>query len=81
MAERLGQGRPGLRARLFRLIHEFADELDLIECAAEHVQKGGFILIAPADESGKATVASILARHGAHDMIHNGKGHWERLGA
>lgn len=33
------------------------------------------------DEADAATAAPILADHGAHDIAHFGKGHWERLGS
>ena len=42
---------------------------------------GGLVVTVPTDEAGKAAAERILADHGAHVIVHFGKGHWEPLGS
>jgi hypothetical protein len=70
----------GLRGRLLRLLERFGEETRLLEQHAAHMERGGFGLVVPAAEDQAARASKILHRHGAHDVYHLGKGHWESLG-
>jgi hypothetical protein len=82
-AERLDvSGRQhGLRGRVYRLIEWLSDEKEGLFRVQDHLAAGGLVLSVPADESQKATAASILGGHGGHGMAHFGRDHWEPLGA
>lgn len=70
----------GLRGRTYRVMEWMGDERDVLQRSGDHLGAGGLVVTVPADDAGKATAARILAAHGAHDIAHFGKGHWERLG-
>jgi hypothetical protein len=70
----------GLRGRVYRLIEWMGDEKGLLLRSRDHLAAGGLVMAVPADDSRKAAAASILGRHGGHDMVHFGRGHWEPLG-
>ena len=70
----------GLRGRLYRLVEWISDEKGILLRARDHLAAGGLVISVPADEAHKPTAARILASHGAHDMAHFGREHWEPLG-
>ncbi len=70
----------GLRGRTYRIMEWMGDERDVLLRSGDHLAAGGLVLTVPVDEAGKAPAARILADHGAHDIAHFGKGHWEPLG-
>ncbi len=69
----------GLRGRTYRIMEWLGDERDVLLRSGDHLAAGGLVLTVPVDEAGKARAARILADHGAHDIAHFGKGHWEPL--
>ena len=71
----------GLRGRTYRIMEWMGDERDVLLRSGDHLAAGGLVVTVPVDEAGKATAARILADHGAHDIAHFGKGHWEPLGS
>ncbi len=71
----------GLRGRTYRIMEWMGDERAVLRRSGDHLAAGGLVVIVPVDEAGKATAARILADHGAHDIVHFGKGHWEPLGS
>ncbi|MGH2688179.1 MAG: hypothetical protein ACRDKW_05160 [Actinomycetota bacterium] len=71
----------GLRGRVYRFMERFADDVgENLERSAAHLQAGGLWMTVPATDEDKEKVVEILARHGAHDLVHYGRGHHERLG-
>ncbi len=56
------------------------DERDVLRRSGDHLATGGLVVTVPADEPGKATAPRVVADHGAHDVAHFAKGHWEALG-
>ncbi|HEX2046552.1 MAG TPA: hypothetical protein VHF27_02230 [Acidimicrobiales bacterium] len=71
----------GLRGRTYRIMEWMGDERDVLLRSGDHVAAGGLVVTVPTDEADKAEAARILADHGAHDIAHFGKGHWEHLGS
>ncbi|MGH2688750.1 MAG: hypothetical protein ACRDKW_08075, partial [Actinomycetota bacterium] len=70
----------GLRGRLVRLLERFGEETLLLEQHAEHLERGGYTILVPAADEQVSEAADILSRHGAHDIVHLGEGHWEPVG-
>jgi hypothetical protein len=70
----------GLRGRIYRLVEWIGDEKELLLRSRDHLAAGGLVMTVPADDSRKGAAARILGRHGAHDMAHFGRDHWEPLG-
>jgi hypothetical protein len=71
----------GLAGRVYRVVEKLGDVQDALRLSADHMNAGGFWLLVPADDADKVTVAGILGNHGAHDMVHYGRYHHERLGS
>ena len=71
----------GVRGRLLRLMERFGEETRLLEQHAAHLERGGFAMAVPAADEQVAKAWEILARYGAHDAYHLGKGHWEPIGS
>ena len=70
----------GLKGRVYRMVEWIGDERELLLDLQQHLASGGLALSVPADDEGAATAGRILREHGGHDVVHFGKGHWERLG-
>ena len=60
---------------------EFPEPPEGLFRVQDQLAAGGLVLSVPADDSQKATAASILGGHGGHGMAHFGRDHWEPLGA
>ncbi len=71
----------GLWGRTYRVMEWMGDERDVLLRSGDHLAAGGLVVTVPADEASKARAAPILADHGAHDIAHFGKGHWQPLGS
>jgi hypothetical protein len=71
----------GLRGHIFRFVEQFGDVAQNRQKSIDHMKAGGYWMSVPADEADKISVATILGRHEAHDMIHYGPYHQERLGS
>jgi hypothetical protein len=71
----------GLRGRIYRFVEQLGDVRENLQASADHMSAGGFWVSVPADDADKGTVAGILGSHGAHDMVHYGQYHHERLGS
>ena len=72
--------RHGLGGRIHRVMEWMGDEREVIVRSGQHLAQGGLVMTVPADDDRKATAAHILATHGAHEIAHFGKRHWETLG-
>lgn len=71
----------GLRGRIYRFVEQLGDVSEDLQRSADHLKAGGFGVTVPADDENMSKVAEILGRHGAHDMVHYGRWHHERLGS
>lgn len=72
--------RHGLRSRIHRVMEWMGDEREVLVRSGDHLSGGGLVMTVPADDATKATAAHILAAHGAREIAHFGKRHWEPLG-
>lgn len=70
----------GLRARITRMVQSVTYDDDHLEVIESHLEAGHALIGVAADDSNQDSVATILRRHGGHDLVHYGKLTWERLG-
>jgi hypothetical protein len=72
----------GLRGRLVRFAQHLGEERGLWQKQADHLSAGGLTVAVPAGDHDQVQAAArVLAGHGALEMVHFGKGHWEPLRA
>jgi hypothetical protein len=69
------------RGRVYRFVEQLGDGRENLQASVDHMNAGGFWVSVPAHDADKVTAAGILGRHEAHDMVHYGQYHHERLGS
>lgn len=71
----------GLRARITRMLQSVTYDDDHLKTIETELEAGHALIGVAADKDTKDTVATILRRHGAHDVVYYGPHTWERLSA